>query len=319
VRNHRQNSKNIKRQAVKPVPRPIRTLSPERITGVRRNVRLNRERFATVMNVDVGLLRKWESGAEPPAASAVALFEILEGHPRLALVIDAQLSEHKKWRMPITKTKLQSITDDELLIDAIILGRFVSSLRALLQADDQYEHDEHPARWRARWSSFILAAGILNEALSFTNHLAGRYKGEPAWTTGFGPMLKTLPQWFRDYVRAVRHKGAFHFDDRAEVARRLAWLRGQSEGDDFDFDFVSGEGFSAQSVYYPFPDLLITVGPMKDMESLGTLTHVASKYMTTMRTVLSEFVISGDGLMKMLLLRLGFTVTYKPAATPSTG
>jgi hypothetical protein len=107
-----------------------------------------------------------------------------------------------------------------MLIDSIILGRFVSSLRALLQADDQYEYEDHPARSRARVNGFILSAGILNEALTFTNYLAGKYKDLPEWTSGFGPMLKTVPQWFREYVRAVRNRGAFHYDDRSEIATR---------------------------------------------------------------------------------------------------
>jgi transcriptional regulator with XRE-family HTH domain len=187
-----------------------------RIAAVRQAARLSKARFAVVMNIDPGLLRKWESGAELPSPSGVSLLEILEDHPRLVQAVETRLMQQARWRIPFTKAKLQSITDRKMLIDSIILGRFVSNLRALLQADDQYEYEDHPARSRARVNGFILSAGILNEALTFTNYLAGKYKDLPEWTSGFGPMLKTVPQWFREYVRAVRNRGAFHYDDRSE-------------------------------------------------------------------------------------------------------
>ena len=122
---NRQNTGKSKKRAPTQAQGQPRTFSAERIAMLRRIVPLNRERFGAVMNVDVRVLRHWESGTESVPPSAVALLEILENHPRMALVIDAQLSEPKKWRMHITKAKLQSITDDELLIDAIILGRLV--------------------------------------------------------------------------------------------------------------------------------------------------------------------------------------------------
>jgi putative transcriptional regulator len=65
------------------VPSPPPTYTPQRITRIRRSLRMSQGVFAHVLNVSTKTVQSWEQGQREPAQAAQRLLEVLEKKPEI--------------------------------------------------------------------------------------------------------------------------------------------------------------------------------------------------------------------------------------------
>jgi transcriptional regulator with XRE-family HTH domain len=55
-------------------------ITPEAIKGFRQQKKLSQQQLASILNVGVGTISRWENGLKPPSGTAAAVLESLLSH-----------------------------------------------------------------------------------------------------------------------------------------------------------------------------------------------------------------------------------------------
>lgn len=69
------------------VPSPPPTYTPERITRMRKSLRMSQGVFAHVLNVSTKTVQSWEQGVREPTQAAQRLLEVLEKKPEIVATL----------------------------------------------------------------------------------------------------------------------------------------------------------------------------------------------------------------------------------------
>lgn len=77
--------KHTLRTATRPLPPPVKTLTPAQVRSIRKNLNVSQPVFAAMMNIPTVTAASWERGRRRPTGAALRLLDIARKHPEVLL------------------------------------------------------------------------------------------------------------------------------------------------------------------------------------------------------------------------------------------
>ena len=73
------------RTMTKPLPPPVKALTPSQVRSIRRKLNVSQPVFAAMMNIPTVTAASWERGRRRPTGAALRLLDIARRHPEVLL------------------------------------------------------------------------------------------------------------------------------------------------------------------------------------------------------------------------------------------
>lgn len=73
------------RTATRPLPTPVKPLTPAQVRSIRRKLNVSQPVFAAMMNIPTVTAASWERGRRKPTGAALRLLDIARKHPEVLL------------------------------------------------------------------------------------------------------------------------------------------------------------------------------------------------------------------------------------------
>jgi putative transcriptional regulator len=71
------------RTATKPLPPPVKSLTPSQVPSIRKRLNVSQPFFAAMMNIPTVTAASWERGRRKPTGAALRLLDIARKHPEV--------------------------------------------------------------------------------------------------------------------------------------------------------------------------------------------------------------------------------------------